>query len=178
MEFLSLSCRSYSSWNVSKQWQGARKKYGCFHRLHRAKLQSNTWGMPGGRLEVLELTDIFTPLLNNPPHSLIWVKPSFSGTEVMCIKLCTLLSFLSPLYFVIDHLTVVTHNWIQSGFKLGTLRSNNATAIRMSKLLFFANSLDCFMYVMKMLILHFIEATTKFYFSFWTCILWSLGIQI
>ena len=26
-----------------------------------------TWGMPGGRLEVLELTDIFIPLLNKPP---------------------------------------------------------------------------------------------------------------
>ena len=68
-------------------------------RLHRAKLQSNTctWGMPGGRLEVLELTDIFTPLLNKPP-----TLCSFSGKEVTCIKLRTLLRFLSPLYFVID----------------------------------------------------------------------------
>ena len=54
-------------------------------------------GMPGGRLEVLELTDIFTPLLNKPP-----TLCSFSGKEVTCIKLRTLLRFLSPLYFVID----------------------------------------------------------------------------
>ena len=63
--FLSLSCRSSSPRNVSIQRQGARKN-GRFQRLHRAKLPSNTctWGMPGGRLEVLELTDIFTRLLN------------------------------------------------------------------------------------------------------------------
>ena len=62
--------------------------------------QSNTctWGMPGGRLEVLELTDIFTPLLNKPP-TLWYRKPSFSGREVTCSKLCTLLSLVSPLYF-------------------------------------------------------------------------------
>ena len=52
-------------------------------------------GMPGGRLEVLELTDIFTPILNKPPT--IWYrKLSFSGREVTCINLRTLLSFLSP----------------------------------------------------------------------------------
>ena len=100
--FLSLSHRSSSPRNVSMQRQGTRKN-GCFQRLHRAKRQSNTctWGMPGGRLEVLQLTDIFTPLLNKP--STLWYrKPSFSGREVTCIKLRTLLSFLSPRYFVID----------------------------------------------------------------------------
>ena len=51
--FLSLSCRSSSPRNVSMQRQGARKS-GCFHRLRRAKLQSNTcnlgyaWGKIGG----------------------------------------------------------------------------------------------------------------------------------
>ena len=60
-------------------------------------------GYAWGRLDVLELTDniIFTPLLNKPP-TLWYRKPSFSGREVTCIKLHTLLSFLSPLYFVID----------------------------------------------------------------------------
>ena len=100
--FLSLGRRSSSPRNVSMQRQGARKN-GCFQRPQRAKLQSNTctWGMPGGRLEVLELTDIFTPLLNKPP-TLWYRKLSFSVREVTCIKLCILLSFLSPLYFVID----------------------------------------------------------------------------
>ena len=91
--FVSLSHRSSFSRNVSMQWQGARKN-GGFHRLHRAKLQPNTWGMHGERLEVLELTDIFTPLLNKPA-TLWYGKPSFLGQEVTSIKLRTLLSFLS-----------------------------------------------------------------------------------
>ena len=45
---MGLSRKSSSSRNIAMQQQGARK-YGCFHRLHRAKLQSNAWGMLGGR---------------------------------------------------------------------------------------------------------------------------------
>ena len=45
---IGLSRKSSSSRNIAMQQQGARK-YGCFHGLHGAKLQSNAWGMPGGR---------------------------------------------------------------------------------------------------------------------------------
>ena len=45
---MGLSRKSFSSRNIAMQQQGARK-YGCFHRLPRAKLQSNAWGMLGGR---------------------------------------------------------------------------------------------------------------------------------
>ena len=45
---MGLSRKSSSSRNIAMQQQGARK-YGCFHRLPRAKLQSNAWGMLGGR---------------------------------------------------------------------------------------------------------------------------------
>ena len=45
---MGLSRKSSSSQNIAMQQQGARK-YGCFHRLPRAKLQSNAWGMLGGR---------------------------------------------------------------------------------------------------------------------------------
>ena len=46
---MGLSRKSSSSRNIAMQQQGARK-YGCFHRLHGAKLQSNAWGTClGGR---------------------------------------------------------------------------------------------------------------------------------
>ena len=45
---MGLSRKSSSSRNIAMQQQGARK-YGCFHRLPRAKLLSNAWGMLGGR---------------------------------------------------------------------------------------------------------------------------------
>ena len=45
---MGLSRKSSSSRNIAMQLQGARK-YGCFHRLHRAKLQSNAWDMVWGR---------------------------------------------------------------------------------------------------------------------------------
>ena len=45
---MGLSRKSFSSRNIVMQQQGA-SKYGCFHRQHRAKLQSNAWDMLGGR---------------------------------------------------------------------------------------------------------------------------------
>ena len=80
--------------NVSMHRQVARKNalslFSQATQSDRAKLQSNPRGMPKGRLEVLELTDIFTPLLNKPPFSDIGNLP-FQGGK-----------FLSPLCFVID----------------------------------------------------------------------------
>ena len=78
--FLSLSGRSSSLWTISMQQQGVRK-YGYFHKLYRAKLQWNAWGMPGGRWAVLELTGWYS-------------KASFSVREV--IKPRTLLSLDPP----------------------------------------------------------------------------------
>ena len=46
---IGLSRKSSSSRNIAMQQQGARK-YGCFHGLHGAKLQSNAWGMLGGEM--------------------------------------------------------------------------------------------------------------------------------
>ena len=47
-----------------KRLHAAARKNGCFHRLHRAKLQSNAWGMPGGRWAILELNGIHVHVLN------------------------------------------------------------------------------------------------------------------
>ena len=88
--FLLLSGRSSSLWNISMQQQGVRK-YGCFHKLYRAKLQWNAWGMPGVRWAVLELTGSLK--INKSPT--VWhSKASFSGREV--IKPRTLLSLDPP----------------------------------------------------------------------------------
>ena len=81
--FLSLSGRSSSLWTISMQQQGVRK-YGCFHKLYRAKLQWNAWGMPGGRWAVLELTGSLK--INKSPLSDI-VRLPFQGGKLLSLAL-------------------------------------------------------------------------------------------